>query len=136
MGVALTVKIYFKRILDLRLNEMGSRPSGDDYVFASRDGKPIGSFKKSFASLLKSAGVEKDSHGSRRTIYSLRHTYATFRLQEGVHQYILAQNMGTSTAMLEKHYGHTSNVVNAAELTKRTGGSKTRKIGAVDWLME
>jgi hypothetical protein len=44
--------------------------------------------------------------------------------------------MGTSTAMLEKHYGHTSNVVNAAELTKRTGGSKTRKIGAVDWLME
>jgi len=30
----------------------------------------------------------------------------------------------------------TSNVVNAAELTKRAGGSKTRKVGAVDWLME
>ena len=130
------VKIYFKRILDLRMNESGKRPSGDDYVFASPEGKPIGSFKKSFASLLNSAKVEKDSHGNRRTIYSLRHTYATFRLQEGVHQYILARNMGTSTAMLEKHYGHTSNVVNAAELTKRTGGSKSRKIGAVDWLME
>jgi hypothetical protein len=38
--------------------------------------------------------------------------------------------------MLEKHYGHTSNVMNAAELTKRTDRSKTRKIGAVDWLME
>ncbi len=130
------VKIYFKRILDLRMNETGSRPSGDDYVFASPEGKPIGSFKKSFASLLKSAGVEKDSHGNQRTIYSLRHTYATFRLQEGVHQYILAQNMDTSTAMLEKHYGHTINVVNAAELTKRTGSSKTRKVGAVDWLLE
>lgn len=80
------VKIYFKRILDLRMNESGKRPSGDDYVFASPDGKPIGSFKKSFATLLKSAKVEKDSHGNRRTIYSLRHTYATFRLQEGVHQ--------------------------------------------------
>ena len=130
------VKIYFKRILDLRMNEKGKRPSGDDLVFASPDGKPIGSFKKSFASLLKSAKVEKDSHGNRRTIYSLRHTYATFRLQEGVHQYILARNMGTSTAMLEKHYGHTSNVVNAAELTKRTGGSKTRAIRALDWLMD
>ena len=32
--------------------------------------------------------------------------------------------------MLEKHYGHTSNVVNAAEPTKRTGGSRTWKIGA------
>lgn len=129
------VNIYFKRILELRMKEMSTRPSGEDYVFASPEGKPIGSFKKSFASLLKSAKVEKDSHGNRRSIYSLRHTYATFRLQEGVHQYILAKNMGTSTAMLEEHYGHTSNLVNAAELTKRTGGSKTRKVGAVDWLM-
>ncbi len=38
--------------------------------------------------------------------------------------------------MLEKHYEHTSNVVNAAELTKRTGGGKTKKVGAVDWLMD
>ena len=116
--------------------ELDRAPSGDDYVFANRIGKPIGSFTRSFASLLKSAGVEKDSHGNRRTIYSLQHTHADFRLQEGVHQYIPAQNMGTSTAMLEKHYGHTSNVVNAVELTKRTGGCRTRKVGAVDWLMD
>jgi len=67
---------------------------------------------------LKSAGVEIDSHGNKRTIYSLRHTYATFRLQDGVHQFILAWNIGTSTAMLEKHYRHASNVASAAELTK------------------
>jgi hypothetical protein len=30
----------------------------------------------------------------------------------------LSENMGTSVAMLEKHYGHTSNVASAAELTK------------------
>jgi len=35
--------------------------------------------------------------------------------------------------MLEKHYAHTSNVVNADELMKPTGGGKTRKIGAVCW---
>ena len=35
-----------------------------------------------------------------------------------------------------KHCEHTSNVANAAELTKRTGGRRTRMIGAVYWLME
>lgn len=79
--------------------------------------------------LLKSAGVEKDSQGNRRTIYSLRHTYATFRLQDGVHQYILAYKLGTSTAMLEKHYGHTSNVVNASEFKKRTSETKRGESG-------
>ena len=146
------VKTYFKRILELRTKElleqvtkekdpikarnMKVRPSADDYVFSNRDGTPIGSFKKSFAALLKFANVETNSHGAKRTIYSLRHTYATFRLQEGVHQFILAKNMGTSTAMLEKHYGHTSNVASAAELTKGGQFKSGKKAGAVDWLME
>ena len=146
------VKTYFKRILKLRTDELLEqvkkekdpikaknikvRPSADDYVFSNRDGTPIGSFKKSFAALLKFANVETNSHGAKRTIYSLRHTYATFRLQEGVHQFILAKNMGTSTAMLEKHYGHTSNVASAAELTKGGQFKSGKKAGAVDWLME
>ena len=146
------VKTYFKRILELRTKElleqatkekdpikarnMKVRPSADDYVFSNRDGTPIGSFKKSFAALLKFVNVETNSHGAKRTIYSLRHTYATFRLQEGVHQFILAKNMGTSTGMLEKHYGHTSNVASAAELTKGGQFKSGKKAGAVDWLME
>ena len=131
------VKIYFKRILDLRKTELNENPKPTDYVFCNRDGSPIGSFKKSFNSLLKSAGVEKDEDGNQRTIYSLRHTYATFRLQEGVHQFILAKNMGTSTAMLERHYGHTSNIASAEELTK--GGTfkgEKNKTTAIDWLMD
>jgi len=138
------VKEYFKRILELRKDELeniaikakkkAKKITQDDYIFCNRDGTQITSFKKSFAALLKSADVETDSHGNKRTIYSLRHTYATFRLQEGVHQFILARNMGTSTAMLEKHYGHTSNVASAAELTKGgrfKGGNKAK---SVDWL--
>jgi integrase len=96
----------------------------------------VGSFKKSFISLLQSAGVEIDENGDKRTIYSLRHTYATFRLQEGVHQFVLAKNMGTSVAMLEKHYGHTSNVSSAAELTKGGNFKGDKKTKSVDWLME
>ena len=131
------VKIYLKRILDMRMTELGKAPSGDDYIFCSRDGSAIGSFKGAFSTLIKNAGVEFDSHGSRRSLYSLRHTYATFRLQEGVHHFILARNMGTSTEMLEKHYGHTSNIASAAELTK--GGTfhgDKKKATAIDWLLE
>ncbi len=108
----------------------------NDFVFCNKNGTPIGSFKKSFLSLLRSAGVEYDEDGSRRNIYSLRHTYATLRLQEGVHQFVLAKNMGTSVAMLKKHYGHTSNVASAAELTKGGNFKGDKKAKTVDWLME
>lgn len=113
------VKDFFKAILDLRIEELGKHPAPDSLVFCHRDGTEIGSFKKSFAALVKSANVELDSFGQKRTIYSLRHTYATFRLHEGVNHYALAKNMGTSVAMLERYYGHTSNVTSADELTKR-----------------
>jgi len=141
------VKKYLKRIYELRVREMTeangveTEPDLDSLVFCHPDGTEIKSFKKSFNSLLKSAGLEMDSFGDKRTIYSLRHTYATFRLQEGVNHYALAQNMGTSVAMLEQHYGHTSNISVADELTKRRPRSHNRnkpskqdKSSAFDWL--
>ena len=90
------VKKYFNRILEERKADLGDERSDlrnakavptDSYVFCGRDGIPIGSFKKSFSTLLKDAGVEFDTFGNKRTLYSLRHTYATFRLHEGVNQY-------------------------------------------------
>ena len=142
------VKEYFKRLLEIRKKEIKEENekednigkkmkelTADDYVFCNRNGTPIGSFKTSFMKLLDAAGVTEDSHGDRRSIYSLRHTYATFRIQEGVNHYILAKNMGTSVEMLEKHYGHTTNVTSAAELTK--GGTfrgDKNKASAIDWL--
>jgi integrase len=44
-----------------------------------------------------------------------------FRLHEGVNQYALARNMGTSVQMLEIFYGHTTNRTMATELTKNKG---------------
>jgi integrase len=138
------VRGYLKRLLALRKEELikqtakGEEPktiSNNDFVFCDRDGKEIGSLKKSFDSLLKFTGLEYDEHGSKRTIYSLRHTYATFRLNQGVHQFALAKNMGTSVAMLERHYGHTSNLGSVAELTKggRSKGGEKATVG-VGWL--
>ena len=141
------VKKYLERILELRRQDLTYERSDifgkkdvplESFVFCGYDGKPIGSFKKSFTSLIREAGVEVDTYGQRRTIYSLRHTYATFRLQEGVNQYILARNMGTSVAMLEQFYGHTSNVAAAEELTKSRGKrgrhEAEKPASAFDWL--
>ena len=119
------VQTYFRRIWDLRCKEMdGERPLKDDFIFCHRDGTPIHSFKKGFMTLITEAGVEKDREGQRRTIYSLRHTYATFRLHEGVNHYVLARNMGTSVKMLEQFYGHMSTRAMAGELTKTRAKEK------------
>lgn len=137
------VKSYLRAILDLRKEELGRHPEPDSLVFCHKDGTEIRSFKKSFAALLRGAKVEKDGFGQPRTVYSLRHTYATFRLHQGVNHYALARNMGTSVAMLERYYGHTSNVTAADELTKRKVRSQTSRNGrrkaeasALNWLTQ
>jgi integrase len=107
-----------------RIKELYAEPTPDDFVFAHRDGKPIKSFRKGFTSLIDTAGVGVDSKGDRRTIYSLRHTYATFRLEEGVSVYTLARNMGTSVAMIERFYGQTRTPDQVAELTKMRDGKR------------
>lgn len=38
-------------------------------------------------------------------IYSLRHTYASQSILAGINLQLLAENMGTSILMLERHYG-------------------------------
>ena len=54
-----------------------------------------------------------------RDAYSFRHSYATQRLLTGISVYTLAENMGTSVAMIEKHYGHVRPELAADELTRK-----------------
>ena len=45
--------------------------------------------------------------GQNRTLYSFRHTYATFALlKDGMDIQTLAIQMGSSIAMIERHYSH------------------------------
>lgn len=51
----------------------------------------------------------------KRVLYSLRHTYATFKLTyDKVPIHTLAKQMGTSVGMIEKHYSHL-NIKDAVE---------------------
>ena len=93
-----------------RQRKRGYHTGPEDLVFCHEDGLPIKEWI-GFGALLKAAGLAKDSKGDNRTIYSLRHTYATLRLQNGTNVYWLKKNMGTSVAQIEAHYGQTNVLV-------------------------
>ncbi|MHB8642675.1 MAG: tyrosine-type recombinase/integrase [Gaiellaceae bacterium] len=44
-----------------------------------------------------------------RGLYDLRHTYATFALRAGVPVFAVSRFMGTSLAMIDRHYGNLAN---------------------------
>jgi integrase len=41
-----------------------------------------------------------------RRVYDLRHTFANFALRAGISTFDLSRYMGTSLAMIDRHYGH------------------------------
>jgi len=49
----------------------------------------------------RAAGIEP-----LRRIHDLRHTFATFALRAGLSTFDLSRYMGTSLAMIDRHYGH------------------------------
>jgi integrase len=100
----------------------------DEYVFRV-DGKDMtGAFGKMFARFLERYDLLHDTKmGKERTLYSLRHYYATMALTyERMSIYTLAKNMGTSVLMIEQHYGH-------LELTRvvHENAGKWRKVSGV-----
>ena len=111
----------------------------DEYVFRLRDtkdedGKTIPgirtkNLRKSFFDFLTEIGLLKDPQGDDRTLYSLRHTYATMRLDDGdVTIYQLAKQMGTSVAMMEKHYSHHESITIADKLAGKRYEEKEPKV--------
>ena len=117
---------YIKRVYDYRMEEMDKAPDADEVIFCHKDGTPIHSMKTAFKSLLKAAGVPVERNGGSRTIYSLRHFYATMRLSHDTSPFLLAKQMGTSVEMLEKFYGQTVSSELAAQITKGNQASSTK----------
>lgn len=90
----------------------------DDYVFHMANRTQATRDNDLFGKLLAECGLLKDKKGENRTLYSLRHTYATKRILDGnVDWELLSMNMGTSTKMLRDHYAHVIPQQKAAELT-------------------
>lgn len=88
----------------------------DKLIFCYPNGKTPYGMEGVFSTLMRDSGLAKDAAGKNRTLYSLRHTYATFALAEGVDIHTLAKQMGTSTAMIEKHYSKITPMMSAEKL--------------------
>lgn len=88
----------------------------DKPIFVTHDGHKPRSFESVFRNLMNSSGLRKDVAGKFRSLYSLRHTYATFALTEGIDIHTLAKQMGTSIAMIERHYSKITPMLSAEKL--------------------
>ena len=72
-----------------------------------------GAFKR----LMRDSHMLKSEDGQNRTLYSLRHTYATFELLENSTDiHTLAKQMGNSAAMIERHYSKLTATMAAEKL--------------------
>lgn len=89
----------FEALLKAKLNKP---------VFRLSDGTVTKNLRQTFKAFLKEKGLLVCPRtGQSRTLYSLRHTYATFALvTDGMEIHTLAKQMGTSIKMIEDHYSH------------------------------
>ncbi len=106
-----------------RINAISKATKPDDFVFTTITGKRNADLYGSvIESLLTESGLLHSSSGSRRSTYCFRHTYATFRLMEGIDVYFLAKQMGTSVKMIEDYYGHITPAENAERILEGIPG--------------
>jgi integrase len=106
-----------------RIRAIAKVTGPDDFVFTTSKGKPaLTLYASLIKKLLTESGLLRSSSGSQRSTYCFRHTYATFRLTEGVDVYFLSKQMGTSVQMIEDHYGHINPVKNAERILQGLPG--------------
>jgi integrase len=122
------VKAHLERIINYnpRINhktvESAIKTKLDEYVFVNRSGERVSTdaLRGAFRLFLKHHNMRVGADGKNRSLYSLRHTYATSALASGRDIHKLAVQMGTSVEMLEKFYSKVSARMNAAEHAGRS----------------
>jgi integrase len=86
-------------------------------LFTFTGGYQPPSLNGTFRRLMRDSGLEKSEDGQNRTLYSLRHTYATLKLIENrTDLHTLAKQMGNSAAMIERHYSKLTATIAAERL--------------------
>jgi len=117
-------KFSFDELLKKKVNEK---------VFVLEDGTETNSLAGTFRILMRDSGLDKDREVKyKRSLYSLRHTYAHFSiLNETMDIYTLARQMGTSVKMIEQHYGHLQPSQKADVIAGKRMGSKKKSVEQV-----
>lgn len=93
----------------------------DRFVFRLPDGSWPKDLPGAFERALVKAKLLMDTMGQKRSLYSLRHTYATQALLANASIHLVALNMGTSVYMIERHYSHLKVIQKALEVSAGSG---------------
>jgi integrase len=108
--------------LHSRQRDIAHKPFGSvlgrhkGWLFRTADGRHPYSFNGLFRRLLRHAELLTNAAGETRTLYSLRHTYATAELLAATDIHTLAKQMGASVAILERHYSKLTATLAAVKL--------------------
>ena len=127
-GVTNPLNRIKRRFRDLEKLEDIKLYRRDEFVFRLPDGSRISheQLARNFKIALRDSALLHDVSGERRTLYSLRHTYATQQIVDNVGVHLLAKQMGTSIAMLEKHYSKLAPLMKYDELSGRARAEKRK----------
>jgi hypothetical protein len=117
-----------------------SRYNGDQHFIwygqskANTDQAASSDLNKTFQDFLKrieykgrADGLLYDGDERRRSLYSLRHFYATERVLSGVEYETLRKNMGTGILQLQRHYDWVETRQKSIELTKTRSSNRIRR---------
>jgi integrase len=90
-----------------RVWEKSNHQKKEDFLFCHLDGRQFSTkdFWKEFNKMIAFT-KEEERWGKHFVPYSLRHFYATTRLQNGTSKEALCKNMGCGETYLRKHYSH------------------------------
>ena len=88
-------------VVDLLKSIVPLRVEPDSYVFTNGEGQPIdqAEFGRAFQGVLRVLEIRP------RPFYNLRHTFISIALTLGCNQKWIAEQTGTSIAMIQEHYG-------------------------------
>ena len=104
-------------------------------VFRLSDGSVPDNWNKPFRQMLEGCDLLKcPVTDKERSLYSLRHYYATQRLLESIPVHDLAQQMGTSVLMIQKHYSHLTPLMKATQFAgslSTDGSAESAEIKAI-----
>jgi integrase len=124
----LDVRVHFDQLLTILSINFPEKVAGNDphirieqlspdiWLFCHQDGTRIKSFDHGFDEVLDETNLLY-REGKRRSLTSIRHTYASERIESRAADLkSIADNMGTTVDMLNKHYAQEIRELRAADL--------------------